>query len=259
MKNKLTIVKIGGNVIDDGTQFNVFLNNFKEINHKKILVHGGGKIATKIAEKLGIKATMHEGRRITSQEFLEVATMVYAGLINKKITAALQHKHINSIGLSGTDANTILSKKRKIDTTDFGFVGDIEKVNTEMIEIFLSQNLCPVFCAITYDKYGQLLNTNADSIASEIAIAMSQHYETHLLYCFEKKGILADINHSNSLISHINTEKYKILKSKGVINEGMIPKIDNAFQALRHNVHQVIIGDINAIKKNNKNHTLLTI
>lgn len=187
MKKKLSIVKIGGNVIENKSEFSKFLQFFSELEGPKILIHGGGKLATELGNKLGVEAQMVNGRRITDAQSLEIITMVYGGLANKNIVAGLQAHHCNAIGLSGADANTIKAHKRPIGEIDFGFVGDVESINSHTIENLLEAGFTPVFCAITHDGNGQLFNTNADTIASEIAIGMSKIYNTTLYYCFEKK------------------------------------------------------------------------
>ena len=257
MKNKLKIIKIGGNIIDDDHNLASFLTDFARLEGPKILVHGGGKSATKLSEKLGIPTQMIEGRRITSTENLTVVTMVYAGLINKKITARLQGNNCNAIGLSGADANCIQANLRETTPIDFGWVGDISKVNTSTIQLFLTNGLTPVFCAIGHDGNGQLLNTNADTVAAEIAKAMSNEYETELIYCFEKNGVLKDINDPNSVIARINKKDYQELKKTRVIAEGMIPKIDNCFHALENGVSKVIIGNAGLLRNENELFTTL--
>lgn len=247
MKNKLRIIKIGGNLIDDENQLNTFLNDFSRLDGLKILVHGGGKMASELSRKLGFEPQLIDGRRITANHDLEIATMVYAGLINKNITAKLQALQCNAMGLSGADANTMLSKKRAAKPVDFGFVGDIEHINTASIQLFLNNQLTPVFCAITHDGNGQLLNTNADTIAADLAIALSEQYEIALHYCFEKQGVLRDVNQENSVIPHINTESYAALKAQGIIDKGMLPKMENCFRAIQNNVSKVIIGNAASI------------
>lgn len=259
MKNKLSIVKIGGNIIDDEAQLNSFLVDFAQINNPKILIHGGGKIATQLNEKLNIKTVMNKGRRITTAENLDTVIMVYAGLINKKIVSKLQGNNCNSLGLSGADANCILATKRPMEPIDFGWVGDVKRVNSSIINTFIFNGITPVFCAISHDGNGQLFNTNADTIASEIAIAMNEYYETELIYCFEKQGVLQDVNDENSVIKTINTEKFKLLKLNKIINEGMLPKMENCFHALNNKVNKVIIGNSKVIIKNNESFTTLTI
>ncbi|MGB5821056.1 MAG: acetylglutamate kinase, partial [Saonia sp.] len=242
MKQLLSIIKIGGEVIENEMELSKFLVLFSKIKGAKILVHGGGKLATKMAEKLGIASNLVSGRRVTNAESLEVITMVYAGLVNKNIVARLQAKACNAIGLSGADANTVMAHKRPVKDIDFGFVGDVDKVNNEAITSLLHSGLTPVFCAMTHDGQGQLLNTNADTIASEIAIAMSEHYETTLYYCFEKKGVLMDMEDENSVVAHIDTNLYRELLGKKSITDGMLPKLENCFSALHKNVYKVCIG-----------------
>lgn len=239
---KLKIVKIGGNIIDDETQLTSFLKDFAALKGPKILVHGGGKLATRLAEKMNVPVQMIEGRRITDSETLDIITMVYAGKINKNIVAQLQSFECNSVGFTGADGNTIVAKKRPVKQIDYGFVGDVVKVELNVIKILLINNLTISFCAISHDKNGQLLNTNADTIASELAIALSQEFDVELYYCFEKKGVLKNVKDDTSVIEHINKSTYQQLKNDGVIYEGMIPKLDNCFYALENNVTKICIG-----------------
>jgi len=242
-KDTLFIIKIGGNIIDDEAKLSLFLNKFAEIKGKKILVHGGGKLATKLAVQLGVEQQMVDGRRITDAETLKIVTMVYAGYINKNIVAKLQSFNCNAIGLSGADGNTISAHKRPVKNgIDYGFVGDVDSVKTRLLENLLSQNLTIVLAPITQDLNGQLLNTNADTIAQETAKAMSLIYNVQLIYSFEKSGVLLDATDDKSVISSINPEIYQDLKHKQVIFAGMIPKLDNAFAALQAGVYKVIIG-----------------
>ncbi|MBL4707144.1 MAG: acetylglutamate kinase [Flavobacteriales bacterium] len=250
MKTKLQIIKIGGHVIDDASVLDQFLVDFAHLDSPKILVHGGGKIATKLSEQLGIKTKINEGRRITSKENLEVVTMVYAGLINTQITAQLQAKGCNAIGLSGADANTILAEKRAVKPIDFGEVGDVKKINTSVIHSLLSTQLSPVFCAISHDGNGNLLNTNADTVAAELAIALNNQYDTELIYCFEKKGVLANIDQDKSFIPQLTVADFDQLKTAGLIYGGVLPKIENCFHALRYKVQKVRIGGVGQLKKN---------
>lgn len=260
MKNqKLNIVKIGGNIINNDIALTAFLKYFAELDGFKILVHGGGKKATELALAMGLKPKMVNGRRVTDEANLEVVTMVYAGLLNKKITAILQQNNCNAIGLSGVDANCILAHKRIVKDIDYGFAGDVDTVNSTFINVLLQNNVTPVFCAITHDKNGQLLNTNADTIASEVAIAMSDLYKTALNYVFELKGVLESIEDKNSVICKINLDKYEELVEQGIISEGMIPKLHNCFSALKKGVQKVKIGDASLIKGTNKLYTTLTI
>lgn len=239
--DKLYVIKIGGNIIDDEIKLSSFLKSFTQVEGKKILVHGGGKLATRMAEAMGVQQQMIDGRRITDAETLKIVTMVYAGYINKNIVAQLQSFSCNAIGLSGADGNLILAHKRKSEI-DFGFVGDVDKVNIELADVLLQQNDAIVIAPITHDGKGQLLNTNADTIAQEVAKAMSALYEVDLIYSFEKSGVLLDVNDETSVIEKINTSFYEKLKVEGKIFAGMIPKIDNTFVALKGGVNKVIIG-----------------
>ena len=259
MKEKLSVVKIGGNVIEDEKALDNFLSAFSRLDGLKILVHGGGKLATQLATKLGVESKMIDGRRITDAETVDIITMVYGGLANKKIVAQLQSKNINAIGLSGADGNSIQAHKRPVKQIDYGFVGDIDGVNSELLKNLLSINLTPIFCALSHDGAGQLLNTNADTIASEIAIGMASVFETTLYYCFEKKGVLLDITDENSVVKNIDTSKYKELLSKGVIADGMLPKLHNCFHALDNNVEKVCLGDVSMLDKNTKLFTTLKL
>lgn len=241
-KKSLSIIKIGGKIIDNPTELAQFLTDFSKIEGNKILVHGGGKSATKMAQSLGLTPQMIDGRRITDQSMLDVVVMIYAGEINKNIVAQLQANATNAIGFSGADGNLIQSSKRNHPTIDYGFVGDVQKVNTVLVETLLHAGIIPVFCAITHDGNGQLLNTNADTIASELAIATSEIYEVTLYYCFEKAGVLKDIEDENSVIKNINSELYSKLKQDGAIHSGMIPKLDNCFNSLSKGVQRIKIG-----------------
>ncbi|WP_374950467.1 acetylglutamate kinase [Mucilaginibacter sp.] len=240
----LHIIKIGGNVIDNSENLHRFLKDFTALEGMKILVHGGGKVATQVSETMGIEAKLVDGRRITDIDTLRIVTMVYAGLINKNIVAQLQRYGNNAIGLTGADGNFIRAKKRPVKTIDYGFTGDIFKgsIDPKSIGILLDGGFTPVFCALTHDGDGQLLNTNADTIASALAVALSDHYATTLVYCFEKKGVLQDIDDDDSLIREIDPERYKKLKEDQIIHSGMLPKMDNAFTAISCGVKAVIIG-----------------
>ncbi|MCX2433301.1 acetylglutamate kinase [Pedobacter sp. GR22-10] len=245
MNNKqLTIIKIGGNVIDHSANLHQFLLDFTALPGDKILVHGGGKIATELGESLGIEAKMVDGRRITDIETLRIVTMVYAGLINKNMVAQLQAKGSNAIGLTGADGNIIQAKKRPVKEIDYGFVGDLDEksVSAETLSKLLQAGLVPVLCAITHDGETQLLNTNADTIASSVAVAMSALYETRLVYCFEKKGVLKDVNDDDSVVREIKADEFEGLKADGTVQGGMIPKLHNAFEAIKKGVSAVYIG-----------------
>ena len=251
----LYIIKIGGNVIDNSENLYHFLKDFEALDGLKILVHGGGKVATQMAEDLGIESKMVDGRRITDIETLRVVTMVYGGLINKNIVAQLQRFGNNAIGLTGADGNFIKAVKRPVKTIDYGFVGDIVKdsINPENISRLMEAGFTPVFCALTHDGEGQLLNTNADTIASALAVSLSSLYETTLIYCFEKKGVLQDIDDEDSLIREIDPVRYEELKIQRIIHSGMLPKLDNAFTAIACGVKAVIIGksdDLGQLKEN---------
>jgi acetylglutamate kinase len=237
----LNIIKIGGNVIDNPVFLAKFLKDFASIGGQKCLVHGGGKVATQVATKLGVETKMVDGRRITDQAMLDVVMMVYGGLINKQIVSQLQANRCNVIGLTGADGGVILAKKRPVKTIDYGFVGDIESVNADFIENLLKQAITPVFAPLTFDMAGSMLNTNADTQASAVAVAMATKQETQLIYCFEKKGVLSNPDDDESVIESINPAYYESLKSQGAIHSGMIPKLDNAFAALNAGVKRVII------------------
>lgn len=246
--NSLSIIKIGGNIIDNPTELSRFIVDFSKIEGTKILVHGGGKSATKMAQSIGLEPVMIDGRRITDAAMLDVVVMIYAGEINKNIVAQLQANNTNAMGFSGADGNLIQSTKRNHPTIDYGFVGDIQKVNTSLLETLLSNRIVPVFCAITHDKNGQLLNTNADTIASELAIALSEIFEVTLNYCFEKPGVLFDAEDDSSVISTINQELYSKLKAEKAIHSGMIPKLDNCFNSLSKGVQKIRIGHHKMLK-----------
>ena len=239
---ELSIIKIGGNIIDDEHKLAAFLDAFAGVPGKKILVHGGGKLATKVAEGLGIAQVLVDGRRITDSETLKIVTMVYAGTINKNIVAQLQARHCDAIGLSGADGNAILAHKRSHATTDYGYVGDVDAINTSLLTSLLLLNKTLVFSPITHDGKGQLLNTNADTIAQELARGLSSTFEISLVYSFEKSGVLLDAENDASVIGRIGPAYYQELKERKLIFAGMIPKLDNAFTALRSGVAKVIIG-----------------
>jgi len=250
VKEALFVIKIGGNIIDNAEKLENFLQQFSSIKGKKILVHGGGKLATQLAKDLGIEQEMVEGRRITDAATLKIVTMVYAGYINKNIVAQLQANGNNAIGFTGADANLIKAHKRLASASkgiDYGFVGDVDKVNTAAIKPLLEQDITIVVAPITHDGNGQLLNTNADTIAQSIATAMGDQYYVSLLYCFEKSGVLLDANDDESVIPTIDQAYFKKLKEEQLIFAGMIPKLENAFTALEKGVEKVIIGKAESI------------
>jgi len=258
-KQPLSIIKIGGNIIDDATELSHFLADFSKIEGNKILVHGGGKSATKMAKSIGLVPQMIDGRRITDQPMLDVVVMIYAGEINKNIVAQLQANTTNAMGFSGADGNLIQSTKRNHPTIDYGFVGDVNEVNTPLLQTLISNGIVPVFCAITHDKKGQLLNTNADTIASELAIAASEVFEVTLNYCFEKAGVLTDIDDENSVIEKINSQLYTQLKQEGAIHSGMIPKLDNCFNSLSKGVQKIRIGHHKMLQDANSIYTTIEL
>jgi acetylglutamate kinase len=254
----LKIIKIGGHIIDSPELLTEFLEQYAQLASPKILIHGGGKTASALAENLGIPVKMDQGRRITDEEMLKVTTMVYAGLLNKHIVATLQGAQCNAIGLTGADANCIEAQKRPVTDIDYGFAGDITKVNTQLILSLLEQQLSPVFCAVTHDKNGQLLNTNADTVAAAIASSLSAEFDVMLYYCFEKKGVLKDLHDEGSLLETLCLDDFTSLQQEGIIASGMIPKLHNCFEALTHGVTAVKIG-IPAMLFSNIPHTTVQL
>ncbi len=242
---KLTIIKVGGAIVEDDSRLDNLLGRFATLPGHKILVHGGGRRATKVAAALGIESRMVEGRRVTGRQMLDVVTMVYAGLVNKNIVARLDAKGIRALGLTGADATVIRSEKRPITNgTDYGYVGDVKEVNGPQLQAFLEQGLTPVLAPLTFDAEGRLLNTNADTIAGETACAMAGLYDTTLIYCFEKKGVMGD---DGSVIPHLNRARFEALKASGTLSGGMIPKVENALLAVERGVRRVFITQATAI------------
>lgn len=239
--DRLTIIKVGGKVVENTDTLNAFLDQFIRISGQKILVHGGGSTATEIAGRLGIQSEMVDGRRITGQSMLEVVTMVYGGLVNKKVVAGLQARNCNAIGLTGADLNLISAKKRPVQEIDYGFVGDIDDVNSRELRMLINENVVPVIAPLTHDNKGQLLNTNADTIAAELASELAGYFSVYLFYCFEKKGVLQDPDDDNSLIHELDAALFQQYKEERVINTGMIPKLENGFRAKRNGVKEVLI------------------
>lgn len=250
MKEQLYIIKIGGNCIDDKSVLIPFLSTFSAIQGKKILIHGGGSIATKHAELLDIQQNFHEGRRITDKKTLDIAVMSYRGLINAEITSLLQSMQCNAIGLCGADAGLLKAKKRLVNEIDFGFVGDIDvdSINVDIFRHLLEFPLIPVIAPITYDRFGNLLNTNADTIATMIAIALQKTYDITLIYCFDKSGVLSNPANEESMLESLNKAEYDALKNKCMINNGMIPKLDNAFLALNSGVNTIFLTSPDSLK-----------
>jgi acetylglutamate kinase len=249
--NRLFIIKIGGNVLDNPDALNTFLQDFAAIKEPKILIHGGGKIATKLGTQLGIESNYVNGRRITDSATLDLVTMVYGGLVNKQLVAKLQQMACNSIGITGADGNMIRAVKRPVKDVDYGFVGDIrpESVNTSLLFFLLKQNTVPVFAPLTHAD-GNMLNTNADTIASVLAVAMSKHFDVRLIYCFEKKGVLMDVNKADSVITHLPRKLYDDLLTKNVFADGILPKLENAYAAIGAGVKEVLIGEASDLLKN---------
>jgi acetylglutamate kinase len=247
---KISIVKIGGQVIDDLRELDNFLKDFASLEGRKILVHGGGKWVSLMSERLGIKVKMIDGRRITDAETLEVVKMMLPGVANKNIVAGLQKYGCDALGFTGADGNMILARKRPIrENIDFGYVGDIVRIDAQKLTRIIELELTPVFTAMTHDGKGQLLNTNADTIASSLAVSLTHNYQVELFYCFEKIGVLRDLSDDGSLIRHIHPGNYNQLQDSGVIQSGMIPKIDNAFEAIYKGVNRIHICHYKDIRK----------
>lgn len=247
IKEKLTVIKVGGKIVEEEATLNQLLADFSAIEGYKVLVHGGGRSATKLAAQLGIESKMVNGRRITDADTLKVVTMVYGGLVNKNIVAGLQAKGVNAMGLTGADMNVFRSKKRPVKDVDYGFVGDVEKVNAELLGNLIRQGVVPVMAPLTHDGQGSMLNTNADTIAGETAKALAELFDVTLVFCFEKKGVLSDENDDDSVIPVITPELFREYVDKGVIQGGMIPKLENSFSAIDAGVSQVVITLASAI------------
>ena len=247
MKEKLTVIKVGGKIVEEEATLNQLLADFSAIEGYKVLVHGGGRSATKLAAQLGIESKMVNGRRITDAETLKVVTMVYGGLVNKNIVAGLQAKGVNAMGFTGADMNVIRSVKRPVKEVDYGFVGDVEKVNAELLGSLIRQGVVPVMAPLTHDGQGSMLNTNADTIADETAKALAELFDVTLVFCFEKKGVLSDENDDDSVIPVITPELFQEYVDKGIIQGGMIPKLENSFSAIDAGVSQVVITLASAI------------
>ena len=238
---KITVVKVGGKIVEDEQSLNQLLTDFNKIEGNKILVHGGGRSATKLAERLGVETKMVEGRRITDDAMLEVVTMVYGGLVNKRIVAALQVRGVNALGMTGADMNILLSDKRPVKTVDYGWVGDVKQANGGALAKLINEGVVPVIAPLTHDGMGHILNTNADTMAATVAKALTEEFDVTLTYCFEKPGVMADAEDDDSVIPSINTESYARLKADGIVSGGMIPKLDNAFDSISSGVKRVVI------------------
>ena len=247
MKENITVIKVGGKIVEEEASLAALLDRFAAIEGRKVLIHGGGRSATRIAERLGIESKMVNGRRITDAETLKVVTMVYGGLVNKNIVAQLQARGINALGLTGADCNIITAHKRPVKTIDYGFVGDVESADGAMLAKLIEQGITPIVAPLTHDGKGNMLNTNADTMAAETAKALAAHYEVTLIYCFEFPGVMRDPEDAESLIGTITRESYRTLLADGIVSGGMIPKIDNAFNAIENGVKEVIITRADAI------------
>ena len=247
MKEKITVIKVGGKIVEEEHSLSALLDRFAAIEGRKVLIHGGGRSATRIAESLGIESRMVDGRRITDEETLKVVTMVYGGLVNKNIVAGLKARDVNALGLTGADCNIIRARKRPVKDIDYGFVGDVEEANGEMLKKLIEQGIVPIVAPLTHDKQGHLLNTNADTMAAETAKALAVQYDVTLTYCFELPGVMRNPDDNDSLIKSITRDIYKELLADGTISGGMIPKIDNAFNAIENGVKKVIITRADAI------------
>lgn len=257
MKTALHILKVGGHLVNNAAALQEVLAAFAGLEGAKLLVHGGGRHATALAKQLGISPKMVDGRRITDAAMLEVAVMSYAGLSNKKIVSQLQKQGVNAVGLTGADGNSIEAVKRPITDIDYGFAGDITQVNTAVFASLTAQDFVPVLCSITHDKNGQLLNTNADTIAAQVAITMSKEYDVTLFYCFEHAGVLKDINKPEDVISELSKEVTETYTAAGVIYQGMVPKLYNGFDAFQNGVKEVVISNVAALLDTNAPKTTL--
>lgn len=246
---KLTLIKVGGKIVEEPDTLQQLLRDFSSIEGHKVLVHGGGRSATRIASQLGIESQMVNGRRITDAEMLKVVTMVYGGLVNKNIVAGLQSLQVNALGLTGADMNIMRSDKRPVKDVDYGFVGDVKEVNADVLASLIQQGIVPVLAPLTHDKQGHMLNTNADTIAGEAAKALAKYFDVTLMFCFEKKGVLLNENDDESVIPEIDRASFQKYVAEGIIQGGMIPKLENAFQAIDAGVKEVIITQASEIHK----------
>ena len=257
MKEKITVIKVGGKIVEEQESLNNLLDRFAAIKGNKVLIHGGGRSATRIAAQLGIESQMVDGRRITDAETLKVVTMVYGGLVNKNIVACLQARGINALGLTGADCNIIKAHKRPVDKVDWGFVGDVERADGNMLSKLIAQGITPIMAPLTHDGAGNMLNTNADTIAAETAKALAPYFDVTLTYCFEFPGVMRNPDDESSIIPLIDSNSYKQLIADGTVSGGMIPKIDNAFNALQGGVSKVIITRADAIDGTSGTHIVV--
>ena len=246
-REKITVIKVGGKIVEEQSSLGNLLDRFTAIEGKKVLIHGGGRSATQMAERLGIESRMVAGRRITDEATLQVVTMVYGGLVNKNIVAQLQARGANALGLTGADCNIIKAHKRPVKEIDYGFVGDVEHTDGGMLSKLIEQGIVPVVAPLTHDGMGNMLNTNADTMAAETAKALSAHYDVTLMYCFEFPGVMRDPDDADSVIASITPDTFKELVAAGTVSGGMIPKIENALNAIANGVTKVIITKADAI------------
>lgn len=256
MKEKITIIKVGGKIVEEEATLAALLDRFAAIEGRKVLIHGGGRSATRIAERLGIESRMVDGRRITDEATLQVVTMVYGGLVNKSIVAGLQARGVNALGLTGADCNIITAHKRPVGKVDYGFVGDVEKADGDMLSRLIEQGITPIIAPLTHDGKGSILNTNADTMAAETAKALAGLYDVTLIYCFELPGVMSNPDDESSIIPSITAESYRTLLDEGVISGGMIPKMENAFNAIGNGVSKVIITRADAIDGTDGTHII---
>lgn len=256
MKSKINVVKVGGAVVEDDASLSALLDRVAALAEPTVLVHGGGRSATALARKLGIEPVMIDGRRVTDSDMLDVVTMVYGGLVNKKIVASLQSRGVNAVGLTGADMNLIVSDMRPKHPIDFGYVGDVRQVNADALDLLIANGFFPVVAPLTHDGHGNILNTNADTIASSVACGLADKHDVTLVYCFEMDGVLADANDISSVISEITPDSYQQLKNDGIVSGGMIPKLDNAFSALAKGVSRVVITKATALGDSTKGTTI---
>lgn len=251
---KLTLIKVGGGVVEEPESLQELLSLFSQIPGNEVLVHGGGRSATRMAAQLGIETKMVNGRRITDLEMLKVVTMVYGGLVNKNVVAGLQALGVNALGLTGADMNVMLSEKRPVKNVDYGYVGDVKQVQADSLAALIERGIVPVLAPLTHDGKGNILNTNADTIAGEAAKALARYFDVTLVFCFEKNGVLRDADDDNSVIPQMNESDFRNYVAQGVVQGGMIPKLENAFQAIAAGVKEVVITKASHLGQNGGTH-----